>query len=579
MNQCCNNHQKCIRDLCPWYPTRLLHIDRQTRKVKLVISKVQVPESPYVTLSHRWPKVMPVKLLSSNTAQFQSGIETSGLPEVFKDAINITHHLGFHYLWIDSLCIQQDEDLLDWMIESQQMSQVYSNAILNLSATLAATGQESLLQDRSLGPLAPSKVRLLNADVEDYYMMNAGIWKDEVDNASLNQRAWVYQERFLAHRILHFGSRQLGWECHEVQALEMFPEGLHRYAALFSNSKPRVSQILVTSAPISKTVQSQEGKVVDTERQSEQPESVDTINDTMRIVQDENVLKFVDEYHKLVETYSACHLTWSKDKLIAFSGVSNKISEMIGDGSLYVSGVWNHILPFNLNWQSEDDSDEDDNLTTAKDLSSFKAPTWSWASAIRPVSFPSQSQSITAIFIKDWTFSEQIMQRKFSYVDSSSVHLKGVLFSLQMKWSDEAGVICFQTESLNYEEAELSEPGGPSISIDGSEKEAHMLSQHGKIWWLPLMLDNVDLHGIILAKTPRKLDTYRRLGRIQVPVFSMFQHEIGQRKERPGRGSRGGQPLFDPSNRVMKQQNEADWKGKILIDGIKKKPHKQITLR
>jgi Heterokaryon incompatibility protein (HET) len=573
INQCRNNHPKCARNLQQWYPTRLLQIDRGVRKVKLIISKIQVPNSAYVTLSHRWPKVMPVKLLSSNTAQFQSGIEISELPKIFQDAISITYHLGFHYLWIDSLCIQQDEDFLDWEMESQRMDKVYSNAFLNLSATMASTGSEMLLQCRQQDPTAPSKVKLLKAESENYYITNARVWKDEIDHAPLNHRAWVFQERFLANRILHFGSSQLAWECCEQQALELFPEGLHQYTAHFSNSKPRINETLVVSAQALKQIQPREPPPMPEEGDVPRMENKEEAN------KDKLVFKFIDEYHQLVQTYTTCHLTWNKDKLIAFSGIPKKISEITGIFDDYVAGMWHLLLPFNLNWKSEEDSDDEDCRTTVKDPSSFSAPSWSWASSTRPVVFPSQSQDTGQIFIADWSFSEQVMLRTFRYVDSSVIHLKGALLSLQIEWSDEEGLISFKTEGLEYTENELLEPAGPLLDIDGSEKEVAMLSKRERIWWLPLIADKVALHGIILTRIPRKSNTYRRLGRIQVPILSVFQYEIGPESKEFKRANGVGRPVFDPLNKVVKRQNDEEPKGQALIDLIRTRQDAELTLR
>ena len=44
--------------------------------------------------------------------------------------------------------------------------------------------------------------------------------------APLNRRAWVVQERLLAPHVLHFGSKQILWECHHLDACEMYPRGL-----------------------------------------------------------------------------------------------------------------------------------------------------------------------------------------------------------------------------------------------------------------------------------------------------------------------------------------------------------------
>lgn len=52
----------------------------------------------------------------------------------------VSKYLGYRYLWIDSLCIIQD-DHQDWQRESGRMADVYSNADLVLGATSAAKVQ------------------------------------------------------------------------------------------------------------------------------------------------------------------------------------------------------------------------------------------------------------------------------------------------------------------------------------------------------------------------------------------------------------------------------------------------------
>lgn len=55
------------------------------------------------------------------------------MPKTFVDAITITRHLGIRYLWIDSLCICQD-DSEDWARESSRMCEVYRNAHVVIAA-------------------------------------------------------------------------------------------------------------------------------------------------------------------------------------------------------------------------------------------------------------------------------------------------------------------------------------------------------------------------------------------------------------------------------------------------------------
>jgi hypothetical protein len=56
--------------------------------------------------------------------------------------------LGFRYIWIDSLCIIQD-DAEDWEVQSALMSEIYQNAVLTLAAT-SSTGDNEGCSPRNV---------------------------------------------------------------------------------------------------------------------------------------------------------------------------------------------------------------------------------------------------------------------------------------------------------------------------------------------------------------------------------------------------------------------------------------------
>jgi len=103
-------------------PTRLLDIGNTTEdgQILLVIVQMKGVQAPYVALSHCWGNqdeaVMP-KTTSLNLETQENGIVMECLPRTFRDAINLTRRLDMRYLWIDSLCILQD-DTVDWEKES-----------------------------------------------------------------------------------------------------------------------------------------------------------------------------------------------------------------------------------------------------------------------------------------------------------------------------------------------------------------------------------------------------------------------------------------------------------------------------
>jgi hypothetical protein len=65
----------------------------------------------YVALSHCWgdPTRHPIKSTQATLNDHMSGIAISSLPRSFSDAIRVCLHLDAEYLWIDCLCIVQDD--------------------------------------------------------------------------------------------------------------------------------------------------------------------------------------------------------------------------------------------------------------------------------------------------------------------------------------------------------------------------------------------------------------------------------------------------------------------------------------
>lgn len=89
---------------------------------------------PYMTLSHRWGRVQLTSTTKSNKMERYEEIKLEELPKTFLDAVKITRCLGVRFLWIDSLCIVQD-DPEDWEVEASQMASIYEGSYLTIAAT------------------------------------------------------------------------------------------------------------------------------------------------------------------------------------------------------------------------------------------------------------------------------------------------------------------------------------------------------------------------------------------------------------------------------------------------------------
>ncbi|KAH0531283.1 hypothetical protein TsFJ059_000137 [Trichoderma semiorbis] len=107
------------------------------------------------------------------------------LPKTFQDAVTVTRSLGIPYLWIDSLCIIQ-EDEKDWESEAARMEEVFSFAYFTIAASRGTSSLSGFLGERkprayveiqtSSGPL------YLAEAIDDFHA--------DVEESELSKRGW-----------------------------------------------------------------------------------------------------------------------------------------------------------------------------------------------------------------------------------------------------------------------------------------------------------------------------------------------------------------------------------------------------
>lgn len=119
-------------------PTRVIDVSSaalSSGTVRLYEPSGAVAE--YIALSHTWGKSPRLRALRENIPALLAGIPVADLPKTFQDAIILTLNLGIQYLWIDCLCIIQD-DPHDWEQQAATMSTVYRDAYLTISASASS---------------------------------------------------------------------------------------------------------------------------------------------------------------------------------------------------------------------------------------------------------------------------------------------------------------------------------------------------------------------------------------------------------------------------------------------------------
>lgn len=352
VGDCVDNHKRCrsSKGDTGWYPTRLLHLG-ESIEVRLIETKDTEPAGPYATVTHRWGQVDEDFVLNKEKhPQPMKGIPLDSMPRLFQDTISVARSLGVQYLWIDSLCIFQDkDDKTDWAHEASLMEKVYSHSYCNISAADAENSSRSLfnVRDPQSTNLKTLTLNIVSDDIGgvipvQFYVYNCIFCEVQVSSASVNNRAWVLQERILAPRVLHFGKCQLMWECFERDAAEVFPHGLHPELTASQYVRFKSFNLELDQGD-------QRGYF---ESYSELP--------VARLL-----------WNRIVWNYTYCKLSRSEDKLIACSGVAKRFESLLQ--GTYVAGMWRTDLEAQLLWVRFYGS-------PGSRQGVYRAPTWSWAS-------------------------------------------------------------------------------------------------------------------------------------------------------------------------------------------------------
>jgi hypothetical protein len=126
-------------------PTRL--IDVTPTNPTLHITRHGEP-GHYAALSHCWGGPQQGQTTRATLKAWTGGIPISDLPQTILDAVIVTRKLGLHFLWVDSLCIIQD-DPEDQGMEISRMSQIYRQAYVTIVAASATNCNEGFLHVRS----------------------------------------------------------------------------------------------------------------------------------------------------------------------------------------------------------------------------------------------------------------------------------------------------------------------------------------------------------------------------------------------------------------------------------------------
>ncbi|KAL6407633.1 hypothetical protein AUP68_08653 [Ilyonectria robusta] len=471
LTHCRASHPACREShLSPksWHPTRMLDIGSQdsTSWRLCVTAEGAVPSSArYLTLSYRWGS-NPIRLLSSNVEAFRRGWPIAELPVLFRDVFEVARQFSIRYVWIDALCIIQDQQD-DWAREASTMHLVYSNSVCTIAASGSTSPDDSLFHEGDPAFIRPGMVQstLCSDEPQSFYILDYNYWDRQIHEGPLHNRGWVFQERHLSPRTLFFGRHQILWECWTEHKCEAFPKGVPFHHSDKTLNLPKV--------------------------ELEAPSPQNNVKN----------VRSMSLWGRLITEYSRCELTHPSDKLHAIAGVAKWFEKVTGDE--YVAGLWKSRFELMLDWRIHEPKPR---LTQ-----DYRAPSWSWASVDGPVKLWGLSAKAECLVELVRTTVETSTPDKMSTVLRASAVLRARVIPAICEFVD-LPFVTFQTSAGEFR---------VQIFLDTSDVQ---VIQGRKISYMPLKLDynyfqdETTTRRIVcimleqLGTWSNRLPQYRRLG-------------------------------------------------------------------
>ncbi|KAK1705842.1 heterokaryon incompatibility protein-domain-containing protein, partial [Colletotrichum lupini] len=180
---------------------------------------------PYVALSYVWGQASSATATLANIAALQSpgALDGQDIPATIWEAMELTRLLGERYLWVDRLCIvQDDKDAKPAQLLG--MADIYGGATLTIVAAQGRGADEPLhhgLVDETEEEGAESGQGALPC-LEEVTLEE---WAQQVDahravmeahardlvNTAWCQRGWTFQELMFSRRQLVFHNDTVNW--------------------------------------------------------------------------------------------------------------------------------------------------------------------------------------------------------------------------------------------------------------------------------------------------------------------------------------------------------------------------------
>ena len=304
----------------------------------MCLVEISWSNTQYMTLSYVWGQAPMLKTTQENFKRLQrpKSLLEAGISRLIKDAAVVVKELGLRYLWVDALCLIQDNKrCLSTMIG--RMADIYGASTITI---VAMTGENC---DSPLPGVSQPRSRHIEiANGMPFTSSLSSLTYNSVGQI-YQERGWTLQEYLVSRRRIVFTQEQVFFECghggssdHE----ELFP----------SNDRGRHA-----SPP------NPMGKVMDGTNLSE----ANTIS-----------LSELEIFCDVVSQYSARKLTYQSDIENAFVGIQDVFTQKLD--WMFIAGLPADVFDWSLLWFPHGQLERRRWTTEEDGVNHFMPPSWSW---------------------------------------------------------------------------------------------------------------------------------------------------------------------------------------------------------
>lgn len=305
----------------------------------------------YLALSYVWGRTEQLKLLRSNHALLLSKGSLRKhhipvIPQTIQDAIKFTREINEKYIWVDALCICQD-DPVSRDSQIAIMNEIYKGASMTLVAVEAKDAASGLpgvepyvsTRDRPIETINGIRFTTilppLNRRIAELEQHERSCW---------SKRAWTYQEVLLSRRLLFFTNDQLYFECLEADFREDRHDSQHESDVVLHPFDQHLGRYFYNHP---------------------------------------TALPEFSHWKMFVEEYSKRECTELQDRGLAFQGMAKQQEESWPTRNL--AGLMSTRLPLTLAWHH---GTYEESIARSEETRMHAWPSWSWYGWTGPIRFP-----------------------------------------------------------------------------------------------------------------------------------------------------------------------------------------------